>query len=227
LIDYKRIYTLITDITLANPEVFIDIIQTIFLFIVLLLGKGEYFHNILKGTGEEGANEDNDEGNNDEDNLEYYKDIENSNKNDNSDNDENNDEDATKTDKGKRKATKEEEEAWEVEYRATNTGDNNNDDDYDEDGDSYKKAQIQHDEQLAKNLQSEEYKANTINNYNSDSSYSVLSSNVNEDDTNERANKKLDVKELEDELRAQALVKAESDKKIQNKRKHNEDGDGN
>jgi len=76
--------------------VFIYIIQAIFLFLVLLLGKGEYFHNILKGTGEEKANEDNDEGNNDEDNLEYYKDRKISNKNDNSDNDENNSEDATK-----------------------------------------------------------------------------------------------------------------------------------
>lgn len=118
----------------------------------------------------------------------FSKDIATSNKNDNSDNNENNDANATKIGKGKRKATKEEEEAWEVEDRARNTEDNNNDDD-EEDEDSYKKAQIQQDEQLAKILQSEEYEANTIKNYNYYSSYSVLSSDVNEDDTNERANK--------------------------------------
>jgi hypothetical protein len=80
--------------------VFIDIIKSLFLFIVLLLGKGEYF----KGYWWRRGNEENDEGNNDEDSL-LNKDIAISNKNDNSDNDGN----ATKIGKAKVKATKEEE----------------------------------------------------------------------------------------------------------------------
>jgi hypothetical protein len=46
-------------------------------------------------------------------------------------------------------------------------------------------------------MQSEEYKGNPDNSYDSGSSYSVIYSVFSENDSNERANKKLDVQEEE------------------------------
>jgi len=69
-------------------------------------------------------------------------------------------------------------------------------------------------------MQSEEYKGNPDNSYNSDSSYSVISSVFNENDSNERANKKTGCTR-----RRKKLEKVELDKKMSNKRKHNEDED--
>jgi len=82
------------------------------------------------------------------------------------------------------------------------------------------KIQIKYDEDLAKRMQSEEYKGNPDNSYNSDSSYSVISSVFNENDSNERANKKTGCTR-----RRKKLEKVELDKKMSNKRKHNEDED--
>jgi hypothetical protein len=69
-------------------------------------------------------------------------------------------------------------------------------------------------------MQSEEYKGNPDNSYDSDSSYSVISSVFNENDSKERANKKTGCTR-----RRKKLEKVELDKKMSNKRKHNEDED--
>lgn len=45
-------------------------------------------------------------------------------------------------------------------------------------------------------MQSEEYKGNPVNSEYSPSSYSVISSTFSENDSNERANKKLDIKNM-------------------------------
>lgn len=226
-VDYAEFYIYIVDIFLANPEIYIDLITAIFYYIVLLFGKKDGFFSImLKSTDEEGVNEDNYEGDSNENNIEKNIPAGSDNSEDNDDNDDkdNDEKDISKVDKGKRKATKEEEEAWEIENRAEDTENGSNDDTEDEE-DFNKQIQIKYDEDLAKRMQSEEYKGNPDNSYDSDSSYSVISSVFSENDSNERANKKLDVQEEEKKLRAEALEKAELEKKMPNKRKHNEDED--
>jgi hypothetical protein len=197
-VDYSEFY--IVDIFIANPEIYIDIITAIFYYIVLLFGKERFFSIMLKNTDEEGLNEDNYEGDSNENNIEKNipAGIDNSEDNDDNDDKDNYDEkDISKVDKGKRKATKEEEEeAWEIENRAEDTENGSNDDTEDEE-DFNKQIQIKYDEDLAKRMQSEEYKGNLDNSYDSDSSYSVISSVFSENDSNERANKKLDVQEEE------------------------------
>lgn len=224
---YAEFFIYIVDIFLANPEIYIDLITAIFYYIVLLFGKEGFFSIMLKSTDEEGVNEDNYEGDSNKNNIDKNIPVGSDNSEDNDDNDDkdNDDEkDISKVDKGKRKATKEEEEAWEIENRAEDIENGSNDDTEDEE-DFNKQIQIKYDEDLAKTMQSEEYKGNPDNSYDSDSSYSVISSVFSENDSNERANKKLDVQEEEKKLRAEALEKAELDKKMPNKRKHNEDED--
>jgi hypothetical protein len=176
---------------------------------------------MLKSTYEEGLNEDNYEGDSNENNIENNIPADSDNSEDNDDNDDkdNDDDKYIKIDKGKRKATKEEEKAWEIENRAEDTENGSNDDTEDEE-DFNKQIQIKYDEDLAKRMQSEEYKGNPDNSYNSDSSYSVISSVFNENDSKERANKKTGCTR-----RRKKLEKVELDKKMSNKRKHNEDED--
>jgi len=126
---------------------------------------------------------------------------------------ENNEED--NKNKGKGKATKEDEEEWareaEVQSFGGNSNDSNSDNDNDNDKYNAKNAQIKFDEELAKRLEfdinNEEY---LRNNSDSLSSYSVISSEFSENDDEYKANKKLDIQELEEKLRVE---KIEQDKK--------------
>jgi len=104
-------------------------------------------------------------------------------------------------DKGKGRATREQEEEWDKELEANKSLNSGSSDD-DDDDEKNKADQIKIDELLAKSLQHEDVNPNNIiSSY--ASSYSVLSSDFDEEDDNERANKKLDIAELELRLRAE------------------------
>jgi len=108
--------------------------------------------------------------------------------------------------KGKGKATQEQIDEW--------YGGSGNKDSDDKDSDNeIKEAQKKYDEDFAKKLQAQYYEdqyiENTDNfiyeNYGSESSYSVLSTDIDSEDDNERANKKLDVQEREKLLKKRGL----------------------
>ena len=128
-----------------------------------------------------------------------------------------NEEDGDRQDKGKGKATAEQQKEWDRELeenKPANLGDSNDDDGDDNKGDN-KIAQIKADEELAKKLQSgfdenlDDINPiyNRIDNSGSLSSYSVVSTEINSDDDNARANLKLDLAELDEKLLAEKLEK--------------------
>ena len=229
--DSIALYT-ITEIISNNPEIVFDILQTfIMLFFVFLEGIREivmYFlgakHNDNNyanyiNSHKEGGGNNEDNGDKYEDNPKYggglssgdnggsgndNQDDENDANNNDGDEDDGNHEDDddddeeinNRQDKGKGKATVEQEEAWSKEEK----GEKVKEDAEENSDDERKKTQEKYDEEYAKLLQSadydEEYPATT-------GSYSVISSEFNENDDNDTANKKLDIKELEDKLRSE------------------------
>lgn len=186
---------------LDNPGILDDIIQALFFVFILLW-------EVIKNSF-----------NKDEDNQEQSKDN-----------------------KGKGKATIEEQEQWEREakrglgYPGGNGGNDGNDDE-DEDDDE-KNERIKSDEMLAMLMQSEfdkeqmvSYESDGGYSINSLSSYSILSSAIGENDDEYSANKKLDILELDEKLRAEKkeLDKYTSsfpvEKEDTKKRKFDDDGD--
>lgn len=147
----------------------------------------------------------------------------------------------SKDSKGKGKATIEQQEQWEREAKrglGYSGGNDSEDDDNDEDE---KNERIKADEMLAKLIQSEfdqeqmvSYDSDGGYSINSLSSYSILSSAIGENDDNDSANKKLDILELDEKLRAEkreldkytsSFPVEKEDSKDFKKRKFDDDGD--
>lgn len=130
-----------------------------------------------------------------------------------------------KEDKGKGKATQEEQDSWNnaPEQGYAGSGQSNDDDDDDEDERTYNKkvrqAQINQDAQMANLLH------NNLNNnlrklsdsYGSESSYSIISSDFNENDDQVTANKKLDLQELDKQLKLEKILADEKAKSAETK----------
>lgn len=129
-----------------------------------------------------------------------------------------------KEDKGKGKATQEEQDSWNnaPEQGYAGSGQSGDDDD-DEDERTYNKkvrqAQINQDAQMANLLH------NNLNNnlrklsdsYGSESSYSIISSDFNENDDQVTANKKLDLQELDKQLKLEKILADEKAKSAETK----------
>lgn len=129
-----------------------------------------------------------------------------------------------KEDKGKGKATQEEQDSWNnaPEQGYAGSGQSGDDDD-DEDERTYNKkvrqAQVNQDAQMANLLH------NNLNNnlrklsdsYGSESSYSIISSDFNENDDQVTANKKLDLQELDKQLKLEKILADEKAKSAETK----------
>ena len=160
----------------------------------------------------------------------------------NKDEDENNKEETNK-DKGKGRATQEQEEEWYKESMrgSAYTGNNDNGDSDDEDKEKEKKIREENDKILAETLQAEydrelnqERRENMVNfeDTQSLSSYSVISTPLSDKDDNERANRKIDLWELDKKLRLEKekfdkFIKEQEQEQEQEQKKRKFDDDDN